>query len=198
VSERDPVIERIVRDLRTPERLDPALDARVMAAVRGEAPALARSRRGSPWAWLTRPRLISVSPLGGFALGGALAAILALTVAQSRTDSVPVEPATAAALTQEVTPAPPPMQTVQFVLMAPRANRVALVGDFNDWDMDATQLRRTAGDLWTVTIPLTAGRYTYTFVVDGERWVADPSAVSAPPNDFGRPSSVVTIGGAGS
>ncbi len=191
MSEHDPVIERIVRDLRTPERLDPALDARVMAAVRGEAPARARHGGGSPWAWLTRPRLVSVSPLGGFALGGALAAVLALAVVRTPSDTEPA--------TEPVTPTvAAPVQTVQFVLVAPRAKRVALVGDFNDWDLDATQLRRTTGDLWTVTVPLTAGRYTYTFVVDGEQWVADPSALSAPANEFGRPSSVVTIGAAGS
>jgi 1,4-alpha-glucan branching enzyme len=86
------------------------------------------------------------------------------------------------------------VQTVQFVFRAPSAHRVALVGDFNDWDSEATPLRPAAGGLWTVTVPLTAGRYTYTFVVDGERWMADPAAPPAPPDDFGRPGSVVTIG----
>ena len=86
------------------------------------------------------------------------------------------------------------MQTVQFMFRAPSAHSVSLVGDFNDWDGEATPLRPAAGGLWTVTVPLTAGRYTYTFVVDGERWMADPAAPPAPPDDLGRPSSVVTIG----
>jgi 1,4-alpha-glucan branching enzyme len=138
-----------------------------------------------------------VSPLGGLAVAGLMAAVLALTVVQSRSGADSVQPAGRS-------PAPalvattPPVQTVQFILAAPRAGRVALVGDFNDWDTEATQLQRSTGDLWTVTIPLTAGRYTYTFVVDGKRWVADPSAVPAPADDFGRPSSVITVARAGS
>jgi 1,4-alpha-glucan branching enzyme len=50
------------------------------------------------------------------------------------------------------------------------------------------------GRLWTVTIPLAAGRHRYAFLVNGARWLADPSAPRAQ-DDFGAPSSVVTVGG---
>jgi 1,4-alpha-glucan branching enzyme len=71
---------------------------------------------------------------------------------------------------------------------------VALVGDFNDWDTGATQLRTTAsGGLWTVEVPLAPGRHRYAFVVDGEEWRPDPAAPRAPGADFGTPSSVVTV-----
>ena len=129
-------------------------------------------------------------PLGGFALAGSMAAVMMLAVLTG--DRREVEPAATVADAAPV--AINQVQTVQFVLRAPGAQRVALVGDFNDWDGDKTPLRRAAGGLWTVTVPLSAGRYTYTFVVDGERWMADPAAPPAPPDDFGRPGSVVTIG----
>ena len=44
-------------------------------------------------------------------------------------------------------------------------------------------------------VPLDAGRYTYSFVVDGARWLRDPAAPAAPGDDFGRPSSVILVQG---
>ncbi len=82
---------------------------------------------------------------------------------------------------------------VPFVLLAPQALRVAIVGDFNDWDPAATPLRRAGEHAWWVVVQLRPGRYRYSFVVDGTRWVADPSAPRAADNDFGAESSVVTI-----
>ena len=194
----DLMIARIARELRKPERIDPSFDARVMAEIRAD-----RAPRLTPWQWLVRPRPIRISPLGGLGLAGALAAsvMLALSLGGGTSSGTAVE-STAAATS---TVAPPvavaeqaPVQTVQFVLRAPRASSVTLVGDFNDWDTASTPMQKAAGDLWTITIPLTAGRYTYTFIVDGKRWVADPSAPRAPADEFGQPSSVVTVGASAS
>ncbi len=196
----DLMIARVARELRKPERIDPAFDGRVMAEIRaGRSPHEGRSA----WQWLVRPRSFQLSPLGGFGLAGAMAAAMLLAVSLGDAPSDAPSPqgmvATEPTLVTPVSnvgsaPTMQTVQTVQFVFRAPSAHSVALVGDFNDWDGDATPLRPAAGGLWTVTVPLTAGRYTYTFVVDGERWMADPSAPPAPPDDVGRPSSVVTIG----
>ena len=183
----DLMIARVARELRKPERIDPAFDQRVMAEIHAGRSATAGR---SAWRWLVRPRSFQLSPLGGFALAGTMAAVMVLAV--SRVDG-PTGADSVATVSPLVAPVSQ-VQTVQFVLRAPSAHRVALVGDFNDWDSEATPLRPAAGGLWTVTVPLTAGRYTYTFVVDGERWMADPAAPPAPPDDFGRPGSVVTIG----
>ena len=78
---------------------------------------------------------------------------------------------------------------------APEASTVALVGDFNDWSHTATPMRRAPGDaVWSVTIPLTEGRYRYAFLVDGTQWLPDPSAPRTIDDDFGPPNSVVTVG----
>ena len=69
---------------------------------------------------------------------------------------------------------------------------MALVGDFNDWDSRATVLSRGTGGVWSVVVPLQPGRFTYSFVVDGKVWHADPEAPLAS-HDFGRPSSVVYV-----
>ena len=85
--------------------------------------------------------------------------------------------------------------SVTFVLVAPQARSVALAGDFNDWDSARMPMRQEASGLWTLDVPLTPGRYRYVFVVDGRRFVADPAAPRAAGDDFGTPTSVVTVGG---
>ena len=80
---------------------------------------------------------------------------------------------------------------VRFAMAAPQAARVALIGDFNDWDPRANPLRERAGE-WSVTLRLPPGRYRYAFVLDGGRWVADPGTPRAD-DEFGTPTSAITV-----
>ena len=83
--------------------------------------------------------------------------------------------------------------TVRFVLVAPGAQHVSLAGTFNHWDPRATPLVRAgSGDLWTATLSLPPGQHQYAFVVDGTRWVPDPTA-PAIDDGFGRRNSVLTL-----
>ena len=119
-------------------------------------------------------------------VGGVLAATIALVIAAAAIRPAAVPPYRSTAL-------PPYRPTeVRFTLEIPGSSRVALVGDFNDWNPDATPLAPAGPSAWTVTIPLPPGRYRYTFVVDGSRWVADPAGAAAP-DDFGQPTSVITV-----
>jgi hypothetical protein len=87
-----------------------------------------------------------------------------------------------------------PSTTTRFVLAAPGVSGVSVVGDFNAWDRTATPMKRDASTgQWTVDLPLTAGRYTYAFVVDGGRWIADPDAPLAPADDYGQRNSVLLV-----
>jgi len=86
-------------------------------------------------------------------------------------------------------------RAVQFVLDAPGARAVAVVGGFNDWDPTAAPLERVPGStVWTTTVPLAPGRYTYAFVVDDSTWVLDPRAPRAQDQDYGVESSVLLVG----
>jgi len=181
MDERDPVIERVVAEMKRPVRLDPDLDRRVMAAI---------ERGGGIRAvvqWLKRRRTVSVSPLGG--LGFATAVVALLLIQQWWLAATPETTPPAVASAQE-------RDVVQFVFVAPGASEVALVGDFNDWSLGATPMRTVPGNgMWTVTVPLSPGRYRYAFVVDDTTWVRDPSAPPAIESDFGRPNSVLTVRG---
>jgi len=84
---------------------------------------------------------------------------------------------------------------VLFVMPAPGATSVSVVGNFNGWE--ATPLSDTDGDgIWTASIPLTDGRYEYAFVVDGRWWGQDPLA-DGYVHSFGQYNSVRYVGQAG-
>lgn len=187
MSDHDDWFEQTVRTLREPVRIDPALDRRVMAEIaRGPAPGHRR--------WLgmlrrpvARPPAL-VSPLGGLALAAAVAG----GVLVGRTWLAPKPPAGTPAV---VTAAAPGTDVVQFVIVAPEARSVALLGDFNDWSRTATPMNPAGGDgVWAVTVPLAAGRYRYAFLIDGTDWMTDPSAPRSLDDDFGPANSVVTVG----
>jgi 1,4-alpha-glucan branching enzyme len=131
-----------------------------------------------------------VSPLAGLAAAAAFTAVIVgATLTLSRGGRRDAQRDVAAA-----TAARP--QVVQFVIAAPSAHDVALVGDFNGWNPAATPLARGAANgTWVVTLPLAAGRYQYAFVVDGRAWVADPRGAMALEDEFGAPSSLLTVGG---
>lgn len=82
--------------------------------------------------------------------------------------------------------------TALFVLHAGTARSVTIVGDFNDWDPDATPLTDTGDGTWSVVLRMRPGMVRYSFLVDGTEWRADPRGVPAR-SDYGRPTSVAFI-----
>jgi hypothetical protein len=172
----DEVLHRVVAELRRPVRLDPAVDQRALEEIRSEHAGWPASRHGHRW--------------GAWIAGGAIAAGLLLAVLP---DSGPREPATAVA---PAAPAPTASggRPIHLRLEAPASSRVAVVGDFNNWDPAATPLRPTGDDgTWVVELRLKPGRYHYTFLIDGRRWERDPSEPPAAESDFGAPVSVLTV-----
>jgi len=145
---------------------------RVMAEIRSgrvtspAAPAGAVRRFGR---WLAQPRAVTLRlrPAWTLALAAALAAVVLLPVGQS------VEPAEHEGI-------------AQFVGHFPGARSVEVVGSFNDWRRGALPLSDEDHDgIWHGAVVLPAGQHEYMFVVDGERWVADPLAGRYVDDGFG-------------
>lgn len=184
-ADDDPALERLAGELRQQPPVDPALDDRVMALVRQHGPAQRRWRvvvRVRDW--LVEPRTLRCSPLAGLAI----AALVLLAVAAGI--RIGLSGGNRAALTSAAAEA----QWVRFVFTAPEAAQVSLVGDFNNWDPAATPLHATSAEgVWSVSVPLPAGRHDYAFVVNGQDWKPDPAAPPAARSDFGTPNSVVTV-----
>jgi hypothetical protein len=65
-------------------------------------------------------------------------------------------------------------ETVNFKLTGyGNAKNVSVAGDFTQWKPNKINLKRI-GDTWVASVKLSAGNYSYKFVVDGD-WVLDPS-----------------------
>jgi Glycogen recognition site of AMP-activated protein kinase len=134
---------------------------RVMAQVRREAPAPPHGN------WLLRPVTFRLRPVWTLAVAAALVAAVFLPFRESATPGAEEGVA-------------------QFVGHFPGARSVEVVGSFNDWQRGALALRDEDHDgIWHGAVVLPAGQHEYMFVVDGERWVADPLAGRYVDDGFG-------------
>jgi hypothetical protein len=84
---------------------------------------------------------------------------------------------------------------VLFILPAPNAKVVSLVGSFSEWEPVPLADDDRDG-IWTAQVPLPPGRYEYAFIIDGRWFGQDPSADEYV-RSFGEYSSVRYIGGGG-
>ncbi|MBQ1315721.1 MAG: 1,4-alpha-glucan branching enzyme, partial [Erysipelotrichaceae bacterium] len=55
---------------------------------------------------------------------------------------------------------------VCFRLYAPNARSVRLVGDFNNWNSDATHLKKINKEVWEVTVPNLPEYAQYKYVIE--------------------------------
>jgi 1,4-alpha-glucan branching enzyme len=83
---------------------------------------------------------------------------------------------------------------VEFSIYAPRAHKVCIAGDFNNWSKLADPLYDEDHDgVWKIVLPLKPGRYEYKFVIDEDRWIADPGNPHSVDDGFGGPNSVLIV-----
>jgi len=84
---------------------------------------------------------------------------------------------------------------VTFALPAAiSAERACLVGDFNDWDAEATPMQRQDDGPFAVTIELAAGHeYQFRYLVNDLVWHNDWQADGYASNPFGSDNSVVVV-----
>ncbi len=80
----------------------------------------------------------------------------------------------------------------EFKLIAPTAKSVKLAGDFTEWEKSPLDLMPAPNGVWSVAIPLPAGRYAYRYIVDGQ-WFDDPRSELRLPNPFGTANAVVEV-----
>src|SRR5438105_9730705 len=187
-------IQRVAAELRRPVRLDEEFDRNVMTMIRS----MPRHRYGT-WSRVLRPRTITVSPLIS---GIAAAVLLAVTLSLGHAIG-PLRAARSASGRPEVAvdhtgnSRSTTRRPVQFVLVAPTARKVQVVGDFNDWDASHAEFsaEHRGGGVWSVTAAVPEGHHRYSFVVDDSVWVADPTAPRALDDDFGMPNSALVVGG---
>lgn len=71
------------------------------------------------------------------------------------------------------------------------ADRVYVVGDFNDWDRQRTPLHQARDGVWRVEIDLPCGqRFQFRYYVDNH-WLTDNHADGMTDNPYGTQNSIV-------
>lgn len=181
----------IARALKAPVPLSAAFDERLMNAVR----ALPVHRRFGLWTRLTTPRrqTVTAAPLTWGLLAAGIGLFALLGAAHAYVDVNRAAKPIVAALSPSKKAAT--SQRVQFVLVAPDAKKVAVVGDFNGWDAGHAQYQaqHRGGGVWSVTAPIPVGHHRYSFVVDDSVWVVDPYAPRVMDNDYGVANSALVV-----
>lgn len=88
------------------------------------------------------------------------------------------------------------IKEVKIFFYFPPAQKVAVTGDFNDWDADGVPLK-VAGKpgLWETELRLPPGVYSYNFIVDGELLVPDPNSPNQMPDGYGGTNSILLVKG---
>ena len=162
---------------RIPTRPLPALAPEVMrriSEIPRRRPVSARLHQALEWFWQPHPIAVRWRPAYALPMVAALGFFLWLDRGQP-------EPMTAA----------PAQVLIEFRLSAPQASHVALAGDFTNWKPTYTLVRGEPG-VWTIVVPLEPGVHDYAFIVDGDRWIADPMA-PAVADGFGGLNSRIAV-----
>lgn len=81
---------------------------------------------------------------------------------------------------------------VNFSVYAPDAKFVSIVGDFNNWIDNRNVMKKNKYGVWSVTVPLKKGVYSYKFNIDGI-WIVDKNNLNTVEDRFGDIRSVIEV-----
>lgn len=74
------------------------------------------------------------------------------------------------------------------------AETAVLVGDFNEWSLDGTPMKRLKDGSFSATVSLDAAKaYEYRYLLDGARWENDWEADQYVANTHGTENSVAVL-----
>ena len=86
------------------------------------------------------------------------------------------------------------IKEVKIFFYYPPAQKVAVTGDFNDWNADGVPLKAVGKPgLWETELRLPPGVYSYNFIVDGELLVPDPNSPNQMPDGYGGTNSLLLV-----
>ncbi|MFV0365026.1 MAG: isoamylase early set domain-containing protein [Mangrovibacterium sp.] len=77
--------------------------------------------------------------------------------------------------------------------MAENAESIAIVGDFNEWDIIATPMKKLKNGEYSVVVELEQNKtYAFRYIIDGE-WYNELEADGQEANEFGSENSLVAV-----
>ena len=90
-----------------------------------------------------------------------------------------------------------PVCKVKFALNGAQydsATSIVVVGDFNNWQIGETPMKKAKTGGWSVTLDLETGKeYQFRYLIDGNNWENDPEADKFIPGGLGSENSVLCL-----
>ena len=83
-------------------------------------------------------------------------------------------------------------KAVKFFIEAVNAEKVTLMGDFNNWNPEIHKMNPIGDGVWEKKLILSPGKYEYKFRVD-DNWMEDPENDLTCSNCFGTQNSVLEL-----
>ena len=88
--------------------------------------------------------------------------------------------------------APSPVSQ-RFVIYLPQADRVEIAGTFTSWKRLPLNRLGSSG-YWEINLNLKQGEHRFSYIVGGDRAMADPTILATETDDFGGTNSVIMAG----
>jgi hypothetical protein len=80
----------------------------------------------------------------------------------------------------------------RFVIYHPDVNKADIVGDFTRWSPIPMKKIGDSG-YWAITLKLPEGEHRYSYLVDNNRQIPDPTVLAQEQDDFGGENSIINV-----
>ena len=86
----------------------------------------------------------------------------------------------------------PAVASHRFVIYQQETSQVEITGSFTNWQRVPLVPSGSSG-YWEITLEVPSGEHRYTFIVDGDKMLPDPTVVTGESDDFGATNSILKI-----
>jgi hypothetical protein len=80
----------------------------------------------------------------------------------------------------------------RFVIYQPGVEQVEITGSFTDWRV-LPMNRAGSSDYWEVTIDVPAGEHRFSYILEGDQRLTDPTILTREKDDFGGENSILEV-----
>ena len=80
----------------------------------------------------------------------------------------------------------------RFVIYQPGVEQVEITGSFTDW-RTLPMNRAGTSDYWEITIDGPAGEHRFSYILEGDQRLADPTILTREKDDFGGENSILEV-----
>ena len=84
------------------------------------------------------------------------------------------------------------LRPYRFVIYQPDVQHVELAGSFSDWKRIPLKLAGQSG-YWETTLDLPEGEHRFSYIIEGNRRLADPTIAAQEIDDFGGENSILRV-----